>query len=136
MDREYDKMLDLLIRSLDSELSTDEAAYLTNALEVSEQLQMEKTRLLAMRARLKSWTAPADPGFSDRVLAKLIKLDDDNFSGVIISLFPRVAAACFLVLGVALGVIYMTEGSLMMETIIGVNEVALEDAVILVENGF
>lgn len=136
MDRDHNEVLDLLIRSFDSELSADEAARLANALHTSEELQEEKARLLAMRERMKDWKAPADPQFSTSVLAKITQQAEDNFSGVIIRIFPRVAAACFLVLGVALGVIYATEGSLVMETIIGVNEVVLEDAVLLVENGF
>ena len=89
-----------------------------------------------MRERLAEWTAPEDPNFAERVLTNLGKQVEEDLSAVIIRLFPRVAAACVLILGVALGTIYVTEGSLMMDTIIGVNEVLLEDAVLLVEDGF
>lgn len=129
-------MLNLLIRSFDSDLSAQETARLTDALKTSKKLQAEKARLLMTRERLQSWTVPEDPHFSKKVLARITQQVEGNFSGVIIRLFPRVAAACFLILGLALGVIYATEGSLVMETIIGVNEVVLEDAVLLVENGF
>lgn len=136
MDREYDKMLDLLIRSMDTELAEADALTLERALSDSEALRDEKVRLMAMREKLTEWTAPEDPGFSERVLANLGKQMEEDLSAVIIRLFPRVAAACVLILGVALGTIYVTEGSLMMDTIIGVNEVLLEDAVLLVEDGF
>ncbi|NRB51531.1 MAG: hypothetical protein HRU41_27915 [Saprospiraceae bacterium] len=136
MDREYDKMLDLLIRSMDMELAEADALALEQALSDSEALRDEKVRLIAMRERLAEWTAPEDPNFAERVLTNLGKQVEEDLSAVIIRLFPRVAAACVLILGVALGTIYVTEGSLMMDTIIGVNEVLLEDAVLLVEDGF
>lgn len=136
MDREYNHILDLLLRSLDTELSQDEAEKLEQALQESEVLRQEKVRLLAMRGQLGAWTAPEDPTFADRVMVKLGKQAEEDLSAVIIRLFPRVAAACVLILAVALGTIYVTEGSLMLDTIIGVNEVVLEDAVLLVEDGF
>ena len=136
MDREYDKMLNLLIRSMDMELAKADALALEQALSDSEALRDEKVRLIAMREQLEDWTAPEDPNFAERVLTNLGKQVEEDLSAVIIRLFPRVAAACVLILGVALGVIYVTEGSLMMDTIIGVNEVLLEDAVLLVEDGF
>lgn len=129
-------MLDLLIRSMDMELAEADALALEQALSDSEALRDEKVRLIAMRERLAEWTAPEDPNFAERVLTNLGKQVEEDLSAVIIRLFPRVAAACVLILGVALGTIYVTEGSLMMDTIIGVNEVLLEDAVLLVEDGF
>lgn len=136
MDREYNNIVDLLLRSLDAELSQAEAEKLEQALQDSEALRREKTRLLAMRQQLEAWSIPEDQTFTDRVMAKLGKKAEEDLSAVIIRLFPRVAAACVLILAVALGTIYITEGSLMLDTIIGVNEVVLEDAVLLVEDGF
>ncbi|MBX2874529.1 MAG: hypothetical protein KTR30_20575 [Saprospiraceae bacterium] len=136
MDREFDKMLDLLIRSMDTELTKGDALELEQALLNSEALRGEKARLIALREQLEDWTAPEDPTFAERVLTQLGKQAEEDLSAVIIRLFPRVAAACVLILGVALGTIYVTEGSLMLDTIIGVNEVLLEDAVLLVEDGF
>ncbi len=136
MDREYNHILDLLLRSLDTELSRTETERLEQALQESEVLREEKNRLLAMREQLGAWSASDDPSFADRVMVKLGKKAEEDLSAVIIRLFPRVAAACVLILAVALGTIYVTEGSLMLDTIIGVNEVVLEDAVLLVEDGF
>lgn len=136
MDREFDKMLALLIRSMDTELNEADALKLEQALRGSVALRDEKVRLTGMREELRNWEAVEDPTFADRVIAQLGKQVEEDLSAVIIRLFPRVAAACVLILGVALGTIYVTEGSLMLDTIIGVNEVLLEDAVLLVEDGF
>lgn len=136
MDREHNNILDLLLRSMDMELPEAEAEKLEQALQESASLQQEKVRLLAMREQLEAWTAPEDPTFADRVMVNLGKQVEEDLSAVIIRLFPKVAAACVLILAVALGTIYVTEGSLMLDTIIGVNEVVLEDAVLLVEDGF
>lgn len=136
MDREFDKMLALLIRSMDTELNEADARKLEQALRGSVALRDEKARLTGMREELRNWEAVEDPTFADRVIAQLGKQVEEDLSAVIIRLFPRVAAACVLILGVALGTIYVTEGSLMLDTIIGVNEVLLEDAVLLVEDGF
>ncbi len=136
MDREFDKMLELLIRSMDVELTESDAKRLEQALSDSAALRDEKARLMSIRKELSNWGVPEDPTFADRVLSQLGKQVEEDLSAVIFRLFPRVAAACVLILGVALGAIYVTEGSLMMDTIIGVNEVLLEDAVLLVEDGF
>ena len=136
MDREYNQILNLLIRSLDGTLPANEEAQLEKALSTSERLRHEKARLLEIRSDLKNWSAPEDPDFAARVLSQIGKQVEEDLSGVIIRLFPRVAAACVLILGVALGTIYVTEGSLMLDTIIGVNEVVLEEAVMLVDSGF
>jgi len=136
MDREYDQILNVLIRSLDGALPASEEAQLEEALRTSERLRLEKARLLDLRAELKDWSVPEDPDFAARVLSQIGKQAEEDLSGVIIRLFPRVAAACVMVLAVALGTIYLTDGSLMLDTIIGVNEVVLEEAVMLVDSGF
>lgn len=136
MDREYKKKLDLLVRSLDQNLQPAEALELQDALEKSINLQQEKTHLLEIRGQLQGWQPPTSSHFAARVMRQIGRQIEEDFGTIIVRLFPRVAAACVLVLGIALGTIYLTEGSLMMETIIGVNDVMPEDALMFVENGF
>jgi|GEM_PF-1370051 len=136
MDREYEKMLELLLRSLDETLSPGELEQLTEALRQSDRLRQEKATLLKMRQQLAEWQPAEDTGFSARVMQQLGKQAEEDLSAVIVRLFPRVAAACVVVLFLALGGIYYTEGNLMVENIIGVNEMLMEDAIILVDNGY
>lgn len=136
MDRDYKKMLELLLRSLDQELLPSEAQQLKTALVSSEKLRQEKDRLIQVRQQLQDWQPAVDEDFTARVMVQISQQLEEDLTAVIVRLFPRVAAACVVVLCVALGAIYLTEGSLMVETIIGVNEVMPEDALILVENGF
>lgn len=136
MDREYEKMLELLLRSLDETLSSEETRQLTEALRQSDRLQQEKAALLKMRQELSDWQPAEDTGFSARVMQQIGKQVEEDLSAVIVRLFPRVAAACVVVLFLALGGIYYTEGNLMVENIIGVNEMLTEDAIMLVDNGY
>lgn len=136
MDREYEKMLELLLRSLDETLSPEEMEQLTEALRQSDRLRQEKATLLKMRQQLADWQPAEDTGFSARVMQQIGKQAEEDLSAVIVRLFPRVAAACVVVLFLALGGIYYTEGNLMVENIIGVNEMLMEDAIMLVDNGY
>lgn len=116
---------DLLLRSFDQELSTEEAARLDAALSGSEDLQQEKRQLEALRqlaGELK--VAPVD-GFADGVLAKL---HTSPVEATLLSLLPRAAAACLIILLITLAGIYLTEGSLSTDAIIGVSNLAPEDA--------
>ncbi|MEZ5040788.1 MAG: hypothetical protein R2828_12865 [Saprospiraceae bacterium] len=136
MDREYKKKLDLLVRSLDQDLLPTEALELQDALKKSIKLQEEKTHLLEIRGQLQAWQPATAEHFATRVMRQIGWQREEDLGAIIVRLFPRVAAACVLVLGIALGAIYLTEGSLMMETIIGVSDVMPEDALMFVENGF
>ena len=136
MDRDYEKMLELLLRSLDETLSPEETEQLTEALQQSEKLRQEKAAILDLRQQLADWQPAPDAAFSARVMQQIGKQAEEDLSAVIVRLFPRVAAACVVVLFLALGGIYYTEGNLMMENIIGVNEMLTEDAIMLVDNGY
>lgn len=136
MDRDYEKMLELLLRSLDETLSPKETEQLTEALQQSEKLRQEKAAFLDLRQQLADWQPAPDAAFSARVMQQIGKQAEEDLSAVIVRLFPRVAAACVVVLFLALGGIYYTEGNLMMENIIGVNEMLTEDAIMLVDNGY
>ena len=124
------KMSDLLIRSLDEELSAAEQEQLNRALAVSEELRLEREQLLRLRAALASLQPEPMPDFADRVKARLD--DATSLTVAIVRLFPRVAAACVLVLLFVLLAVYLSEGNLSTEAIIGTQELTVEDAYALV----
>lgn len=121
---------DLVLYALDNELTVSEQTRLEEALAISEVLQEERAALLQMRELLAS-LKPAierDGSFADQVMQNIHKKPNSGFWSDLISLSPKVAAACILfVVGSLVGV-YFWEGNLSSEAIIGVQHLTPEDA--------
>ena len=115
---------ELLLRSFDQELSAGEKARLDAALAGSEELRLEKQRLEKVRYLLGSLQAEPQRGFANSVMARL---KASTAEATLLSLLPR-AAACLIILLLALAGIYLAEGSLSTDAIIGVANLAPEDA--------
>lgn len=116
---------ELLLKSLDQRLNTDEQQRLNQALAASEDLRMEKESLLALRAVLSEQTVSATPSnFTRGVLQhiqqpRVIQLN---------SWMPQIAAACLILLCTALISIYTMEGTLSTEALLGVQDLSPEEA--------
>ncbi len=66
------EMIDMLYRSLDSDLSVQEREQLDRALAESAELRAEQKQLLAMRGSIKTGTAESfGPFFAERVMNKV-----------------------------------------------------------------
>jgi hypothetical protein len=127
-------MKDLLIHSLDNELTPAQQVHLQKALAGSEALRQEQKQLLEMRSLLADLRVRRDLLFPERVMNRLEKRGKQGFLHDIVSLSPKVAAACIVfMLATTLG-IYLREGSLSPEIVIGVEDLELDDAAIGVEN--
>ncbi len=114
----------LLLRSLDFELSTEEATRLEQALKNDSALRKEQEELLATRQLFANWSVAEDLDFSAGVMQQLeglAKKTTESFSRSIIRLFPRVAAACVIFILAFLLNIYFVEGSLSPEVMLGVD---------------
>ena len=116
---------ELLLRSFDQELSAGEKARLDAALAGSEELCQEKQQLEKVRYLLGSLQAEPQRGFANSVMARL---KASTAEATLLSLLPRAAAACLIILLLALAGIYLAEGSLSTDAIIGVANLAPEDA--------
>lgn len=116
---------ELLLRSFDQELPAGETARLKAALAGSEELRREKRQLEKLRAALRSLQAGANEGFADGVMARL---KASPVEATLLALLPRVAAGCLIFILLALIGIYLAEGSLSADAIIGVSNLAPEDA--------
>jgi len=119
--------LDLLIKSLDNELSPQEQQMLEQALSESEALRRERDQLLAMRSALGELPPVHDPAFSERVMQRLHEKSITS-TALIAAMFPRVAAACILVLFAFLLSIYVSEGSLTSDALLGTQELTVDEA--------
>ena len=98
---------ELLLRSMNEELTAEESEVLDQALANSEALQLEKARLLRMQILFDVDLVEKDPGFADQVMNKLQPQRQVDVGGTIRQLFPKVAAACLLVFAVTLHLIEM-----------------------------
>lgn len=127
------EMLDLLIYSLDFELNTEEALRLEKALTASEELRLEKEQLLKARQFVQAFKLEADSTFVNKVMAQIKEAPVPVFTKAIIQLFPKVAAACVLLFFITLIGIYVTEGSLSADAIIGIDDISVEEAFSLIE---
>jgi len=116
---------ELLLRSFDQELSPEERAGLDAALADSEALRREKQQLEKLRNLLGGLRAEADRTFAGKVMSKL---GASPVEATLLSLLPRAAAACLIILLLTLIGIYLSEGSLSTDAIIGVSNLAPEDA--------
>lgn len=128
-----DKLKALLIKSLDFELSADEQAQLETGLSASDELRQEKAQLLAMRQLIGSIEPNPNPTFAQNVIAKIQAKRKAGFSASVIQLLPRVAAACIVLLLISLFSIYLSEGTLSVDAIVGVQELSIDEAYSLTE---
>lgn len=123
--------LDLLLKSLDEELTPEERASLDRALAASEALRHERDQLLAMRTALGQLQPLPDASFAGRVMDR-IQAQETTMTAIILQLYPRVAAASVVVILVVLLAVFFTEGSLTPDTLIGVDKLTVDDAYSLV----
>lgn len=118
----------LLIRSLDQELTPEEADRLRQALEKSSDLRAERQRLQLMRQRIAALRLAENPVFVEDITNRLIELGKETLTRTMAAIFPKVAAACLLLLLLSLAAIYFTTGALSVDAIIGIDELTPEDA--------
>ncbi len=104
------EMISLLLQSLDGELNAQESANLQAALSESEDLRQEQAALLRARELVASLHTGSDADFANRVMQKLHLRHERGFLADVVSLSPRVAAACIIFITIALLGIYFYEG--------------------------
>lgn len=132
-----DKALALLIRSFDAELNSKEQEQLDQYLAASEALRHEKELLLEMRSGLADLKVGQKIGFADQIVrqinAQKEKIYNPGLQVIIMNMFPKVAAACVIVLVVAVLATFFLEGNLSLEAFIGVQDLSPEDAYTLLD---
>lgn len=128
---------DLLIFSLDNDLSTGDKNRLDKALRDNPELKLERDKLLKMRELLSGFSISENKDFSQNVMLELEQIKGKkhpNFSVKFIQLFPKVAAACIVLLMVAFSLVHFSDSNLTPEKVAGVEIVNLEDALAYLDN--
>lgn len=128
---ELKDMKNLLLRSITEPLSEEEQKQLDAALAKSPALQKEQEQLKYARNLVQDAVPPADPFFSKKVLQRLDKGRKEV--ALVVRLFPRVAAACVLVIFALSLFLYFEAGSLSTDVLVGLEDLSIEEAVALTE---
>lgn len=123
-----EKMLDLLIYSLDNNLTEAEQAKLDAALAASASLRAEKEQLLQMRTALGNFSLEKDSAFTADLMQHLDQQQRIKLGARIRRIYPRVVAACIIIALLSMLGIYLAEGSFSMEAIVGIQDLTPEDA--------
>ncbi len=122
-----DKWTELLIRAMEGELPEADRRRLDAALAVSPELRHEQEQLLRLRRELAALKPAADAGFVDGVMDRLSE-KSKTITTRIVQLFPRIAAASVLLFLVVLLGIYLSEGTLSTEVLIGTQDLLPQEA--------
>lgn len=119
------KYIDWLYRAPDAPLTPEEEQELSEALKQSAELRATQARLLKLRIALGDLRPGPNPAFTAQVMAKVQE------SALLQPLLRRVVAACLLLIAAAFVSLYLSEGSLSTDTLVGVEELQPEDATAL-----
>jgi anti-sigma factor RsiW len=121
----------LLIKSFDQELSAIEKKELEQALANSAALRAEKEALLNTRQLFASFSPKADNDFATKVLNRIEKkkpVIKKNLTFYLSHIYPKAVAACILILFSFIAFIYLSEGSLDSDALIGINDLSPDEA--------
>ncbi|MEO1437177.1 MAG: hypothetical protein AAFV80_16670 [Bacteroidota bacterium] len=121
------KAIELLHESYDRELNPKEAQKLQEALANDPALAREKQQLDQLRSLLANQTTRLKASVADDVI-KALENESEDLSEGLVRWFPRVAAACLLIILAMLIQIYAQNGSLNSDSLMGIQELELYDA--------
>ncbi len=122
---------DLLVYSLDNDLSAEEKVRLEDALAKDVELQKERDDLLKMRNLFKGFEVSGNSDFSNTVLEK-IKFQNQKskpqIGAKVFTLFPKVAAASVAILLLVISALYYSEMNFVSDALVGVEDLTLDEA--------
>ncbi|MEM6725243.1 MAG: hypothetical protein AAF598_14480 [Bacteroidota bacterium] len=121
------KAIDLLHASYDRELTRKEAQFLEQALSNDPDLLREKQQLDQLRALLSTQQSSLQESVADAVIQEL-EAEKVALSNDLVRWFPRVAAACLMIIFAMLVQIYVQNGTINSDSLMGIQELELYDA--------
>jgi anti-sigma factor RsiW len=126
------KLKDLLYRSLDSKLNSDEKQTLEQALSQSEELRQEKEMITSLREDIRRSKATSfNARFADRVMNEInllnqVSENDQFFESLFVFFRPIAIAAIVLIIAIA-GYNINSTGRFSLEGALGIPEVTVDD---------
>lgn len=118
-----EKLMNLLIQSLDQDLSPEDQKILDQGLQNSVELQLEKEQLLCFRKMILRTEISLGPDFSSDVMNRI---NDTKLSLRFMSQFKTIAYAGAASIILLLGSHLFTGGSLSLHSFLGIESVAAD----------
>jgi len=120
------KHYELLMRSFDDTLSSKEKEELELALKNSSALRNEKEAQLKVNDLLKANAVEGKPFFAGRLMNKITELQNPeaDWTQLLVQMFPKFAVPSLFVILFLLVNIYMSEGSLSVDTLMGISDLS------------
>ncbi len=127
-----EKLQELLHQSFDKKLEAEDQQRLEKALTSLESLREEKKAIETIRKTLSDYNPSFNEGFTDSVMANLHKAPNTlTKSGPnMIRMYARVALSGAAAIAILLGSIYLTDGSIDMDSIFGITDYAADGALL------
>ena len=126
------KLKDLLYRSLDSEINSEEKQTLEQALSQSEELRQEKEMITSLRGDIERSKATSfNARFADRVMNEITLLNQHNeneqfFESLFLFFRPIAIAAVVLIIAIA-GYNINSTSRISLEGALGIPEITVND---------
>ncbi len=123
--------MDLLVKSFDEQLTTQESTILAEALAQSAELRAEKVALLKMRDLFANFSVEGDEQFVNNVMEAITSVEiiaKRKIIHYLSQIYPKAIAACLFILMSFITYIYLSTGNLDTETLIGINELSPDEA--------
>lgn len=121
---------DLLARSFDEELEDEDRADLEQALQSSFELRQQAAQYRKLRKAFRSMPAPESNAFTDAVMLKVRQTAADLLPVRWLYWAAAASVAVILLAGIS---VYWSAGSFSPDALVGVSELAPEDAVTLLQ---
>ena len=120
---------DLLLKSLDSELSAEENQRLEEALQRSEDLRSEREILLNLRSSLKSAVVRSfREGFEERVMARVRVKHHEEFTAGLFRIFRPVAIAAILLILITASFNMWNSDQISLDGVLAITDISPTDA--------
>jgi hypothetical protein len=118
------ELYELLVRSFDDELNSDEKRKLEKALASSDELRSEKKKIQTMRKIIASKQYSFNTGFKNRIMARLEEekkpfILKSDFNRTLFSVFKRVALTGVAAIIILLLSIYLSDYSFSLDSFTG-----------------
>ena len=127
-----EKLNQLLNRSFDAKLSDDEQQQLDIALSKDPDLQKEKKEIEDIRELLSDYSPAFEEGFAKRVLATTGQyIQNGDYLFYLFKRFAFGGAAAIVALLVS---VYLTDGSLSVDTLLGLSGITSDSVILALSN--
>ena len=133
-----EKIQELMIYALDNELTTHEQSILQEGMIQFPSLSDELDSLKEIRQLLGKQKLAPSPTFVNQLMGHLDQakvLTIASFETTMLHLFPKIAAACVILLLVTLLNTYIGEGSISTETLVGIIDLSPDEAFSVLADG-